>query len=275
MKKLLSLTLALLMLLSFTACRKDVEPPSNTDQQQQREPSPYSDANTTDRYYLSRNGVNGGFVYGDDYYYSSFDCRIVATPLSALERNAATGGGIQLVQEYTPLCIDPMCDHKTLACPTMMREPFAQFLIDAAESNGDQPVIYYYRSTSETIEDDGMITINGSEIMRYDVAEGVANQVIFSDTPINKLMSYGDYLYYTTTTAEDKYQFHAVKKTGGKATTLTPGDSYLNLVGANKDGIYVNDDKGNVYAIEPTGESYELIFTVPEIYVFFRQVRQN
>lgn len=268
MKKPLSLTLALFVLLSLTACRKDVEPPSNTDQQKQREPSPYAYTETTDRYYLSRTAVSAGFIYGDDYYYN-WNCRIVALPLSELKHNTATEGSLGFVEESTPLCIDPMCEHNSIACPTVMGDHSAQFLIDTKESNGEQAVIYYFRAGYEVLETDGTISVPGQEIVRFDVAEGTAKKVAFSDDPISQLMSYGDYLYYTTTTAKDKYQFHAVKKTGGKATTLAPGDSYLNLVGANKDGVYVNDDKGNVYAIDLAGENYELIFTTPEVYVLF------
>lgn len=267
MKKLLSLTLAILLLLPLSSCSKEKEPPAPSDMAEERVQSPYTDANTTDRYYLSRTGDNAGFVYGDDYYYCTEYCTIVAVPLGeAVKHNVVVEGKVSYVQEFTTLCADPVCKHNSVECPTMMRDPYAEFLIDAAESNGEQPVIYYFRATSETWEEDGSITVHGSEIIRYDVAEGTATQVTFSDKPIEQLMSYGDYLYFTTQTSEDTMEFNTVKKTGGEVNSLTPGDSYLRLIGANKQAAYVNDDKGNVYAIDPEGESYELIYTVAEVY---------
>lgn len=171
------------------------------------------------------------------------------------------------LQKFTTLCPDPLCDHKSVSCPTMMRSLDAEFLIEATESNGDLPVIYYYRATSETWEADGSITVHGSEIIRFDVAGGEAKQVVFSDEPIVQLMAYGDYLYYATLSSEEEVNINTVKKSGGDANRLETGAAAIKLIGANDQGAYINDDKGNVYALTTDGKSLEKIYTVSEYYV--------
>lgn len=272
MKKLFTLTLSLLMLLSLTACNSDVEaepPLQTTVEGEESLQSPFADTNTSKRYYFAQSGLfTNGVVYGDNYYCTSGNLSIVAVPLSeAVKHNILEEGNATPIDVTTSLCFDPLCDHSTDACPAMMRSYGAEFLIDVAESNGEFPVIYYHRSTGEIWDEDGSITSMGNEIIRFDVAKGEAKRVIFSNEPIKQLMAYGDYLYYTTMSSDDEMNVHTVKKTGEDAHHLATGATAIKLIGANEQGAYFNDDKGNVYALALSGESFEKIYTLREYYV--------
>lgn len=264
MKKLLSLTLALLMLLSFTACGKDVEPPPSggTDGESMIQPSPYAHTDLSDRYYTATDGYFNGFVYGNEFYYGNSYGYLVSVPLPNWEGTAQ-----DTMNTEKPFCNDALCDHVNLTCTAFLRDPTAEFLIDSTESAGGFPIAYYYRCVEGNVfSEDPWNEDWRYEIIRADSATNLATQIALVNSPIVKMISYGNMIYFVTQTAEQNYLLNSVKKTGGEISTAAVDEPYINLIGANKDGVYFNDSQGNVYMSDSLLVQTELIYTVANVY---------
>lgn len=263
MKKLFTLTLTLLMLLSLASCKKEEEPPAPQSGTSIEATSRFSDLDFSKRYYKSCPGQIKGTAYINNYYYMGTLCQLQEIPLP-------TGGENENEQVSKVACSDPMCPHygpDGMNCPAYMRDPNANFLLDATESGGEAPIFYYSRCTADNIAFDNAWESNQEyELVRYDSSESVAKRVTAVNYPIKQFMTYGDRIYFLTQTASDRYEISSVKKSGGEVTTHAPGDGLLHLIGADETGVYVNDTEGNVYAYDLSLGNERKIYTVAEVY---------
>lgn len=241
-----------LLIVSLLACKKEIPPEL---QAQAEEHSPYATVDAQKTFYLSVGISSPGIVYMDDIYICSSDITLQSIKLPTHVNDTVE-------KKRVSLCSDPMCSHQDLNCPAMMRHPEAEFLIDMTESNGELPVIYYFRCMAG--QDD--LEFGQSEVIRYDVATNQAVQVAVSHGPIRQMMTYKDSIYYTVQNAKDQYELNRVNKTGGSVQTISAGECYIELLGANDQGVYCNDEKGNVYLAELNLSNVKKIYAVKEVY---------
>lgn len=253
MKRLSTLVLLFLLVLSIGGCQREIPPELTEPIEQDENPLgvEFDDQVPTEYNQLYMTEKHGGYyVYKDCFYYLSNFGFLQYIRLNEPNKNLRTRTPDAVPTENSA-CGDPLCDGNYETCLAYLGHMNSKFLIDEVESAGENPVIYFYM---------------GSDIYRLDSGAGTREKVVTSAEPINKLAAFEDRLYFTTQTSEDSMAIHTVLKSGGEVVTQTPGDSYLNLIGGNQNGIYVNDEKGNIYALDHAFESADLIYTVSEVY---------
>lgn len=253
------------MLLSLLSCRKEEEPPSDAGVTGSR----FADTNYEDDYHMAFFDPYSGFVYGNNFYYATLDCLIRSVPLP-------TGGKTETAVESKVVCSDALCKHGEFSgvgsqaaqgCPANMLDPQALLVLDSTESGGGQPIFYYSRCTVDLMAvENKWETGHTFELIRYDTAQSQTQCLVSVKYPIVQFMTYRDRIYFVTQTQSARFELHTILKSGGEVTTLSPGDGYINLVGANDEGIYVNDVKGNIYSLGLNFEDSELIYTLEEVH---------
>lgn len=272
MKKLIAVLLILSASLTVFSCKSKDKLPNFDESAPSYDKSPYGKDADNDGPYIT--DVNTRFsIYNDRIYFITSYCSIVYRELGMPRTDLRTLRSLNelndKIEEYR-LCPDPTCYHDfNLECPSYLHDPDARFIIDAKESAGELPIIYFFRCTAGDIQfNDAWESGQGYEIIRYDTGANIQTQIALVQNPIRQIMVYEDKVYFLTQNSKDRYDINTVSKDGGAVTTHAPGESSLYIVGANSDGIYVNDDKGNVYSLDLNGNNPKKIFTAEEYYVF-------
>lgn len=274
MKKLLTITMLFVFVCGLcSACKKNALPPELTETAGTAElqVSPYANQEKQKGPYMT-NEEYSAIVYGDRMYYSNENCVIQYIQLGELKSDLRTikkVGDIISPTVYSP-CPDPVCSHINFDCPSFLHDPDAKFLIDYEESNGELPVIYFFRCTAGIIEfEDPWAADQAYEIVRYDTGMNSLTQIALVEVPIKQMMVYNDNIYFVTQTAKDSFELNRVSKSGGTVVTLSLGDCYLNLIGATTKGVYLNDEKGNIFEVDLLASESNIIFHVEEAYSFY------
>lgn len=252
MKKILVLFLALLMLCClFLSCKKKTVPPELTEV-----------GTNWDNYVIPTEYVqpymttgHGSYtLYRDCFYYCSDWCYIQYIQMSDANTDLRTLSKEGTTATYPPIhsvCGDPLCQHNTTSCIAGTGGIDSEFLIDEVESAGQNPIIYCF---------------SGKQINRIDTGAGTRKSLVSGDEPIRQMATYKDSVYFVTQSSDDSYKINMVKKSGGTATCLEFGKVYLNLIGGNQRGLYLNDEKGNVYHVDYELTSSKIIYTAGESY---------
>lgn len=150
-------------------------------------------------------------------------------------------------------------------CGTMM------FLLDAYESAGSYPIIYYAGWTDPagqgSFEGNAWDRPSTYSIYRYDSGNNTRKVLAETEYYPIQMMSYGENLYVVTQSALNEFQVNLIDKENKTLTELTIGDGQINLLFADDEYIYLNDYAGNVYRAALDLQSHEPIHTV-EVLVF-------
>lgn len=264
MKKLLTLTLSLLLLGTlFTSCKQNELPPELTQTgpgtgyyDDYVVPTEYTNAYMT-------NGHGSYRMYKNNFYYcnnaSFIEYIHLNDPNVDLRTLKPSKDGAEFAVQHS-ICTDPLCGHtfSDQNCLAYSESMLAQFLIDEVESAGGNPVFYIIAYPN--------FDRLSSDIYRLDSSAGTKEVIVSVSETINKMAVYEDSIYFVTQSSDDTYKLNMIKKTGGDVVSLTPGGGSVRMIGGNKYGIFVSDNEGRIYLVDHALESAEVIYTLDNIY---------
>lgn len=164
---------------------------------------------------------------------------------------------------YLSICQDESHDHGANEKPEgeCLDYKVGQFLIDAYESNGGSPIIYrtHIMERVNSVEDEyGIIT-------RYDTGSMTAEKIVSVSDAIGNVMTYDQFVFFTTYSAQGKYSIHVVSKKGGEIKSLELGNYKHSLIWANDNYVYYQDSAGNIFRVGHNLENPEFIFYAESI----------
>lgn len=271
MIKLLSLTLSLLLLLGalFTSCKQNELPSDLTHNSS--ETNTLTNIINLDEYVVPTEYTqpymttgHGGYKrYKNNFYYCNIYCYIEYIQLDEENTDFRMLESLKENVKYPKLrsiCTDPICEHKHSYdnCIADTSQISSEFVIDEVESAGGNPVFYYFAYDDSTNSD--------SEIYRIDSAAGTKERLAAVKDPINKMAIFKDGIYFITQSSDDSYKINMIKKTGGDVVTLSAGEGRLRMLGGNQTALYLNDKKGDVYAVDYEMKSAEVVYSITEFY---------
>ena len=136
-----------------------------------------------------------------------------------------------------------------------------QFLIDAYESDGGSPIIYRSRMM------EGVVTPENEygEIIRYDTGNMKGETLVSVSDAIFDVMTYDQWLFFTTEDAEGICSIHVISKKGGDITTLEVGKNGWSLMYADDNYVYYQDTAGNIYRATLDLQNPEFIYYAESI----------
>ena len=143
------------------------------------------------------------------------------------------------------ICSDESHNHGTREkpggdCPDYK---VGSFLIDAYESAGGSPIIYRTQHFGFDISLEDAY----GEIVRYDTGNMKTETIVSTSDLIDDVMTYDQWMFFTTVNAEGIFSLNVISKKGGKITTLEVGKHGWYLMWANDDHVYYQDTAGNIY----------------------------
>lgn len=202
----------------------------------------------------------GEIYWIDPYYWLK---RILISDLSYDLRdpqNAPQYAGDMKFPQTSAICPDETHNHGTGEKPNGECPDYkvGSFLIDAYESAGESPIIYHTYLGGFT-EDDEIIEASG-RIVRYDTGNMKAKTVVSSLDLIDGVMTYDQWVFFTTINAEGVYFLNSIPKKGGDITTLELGKHGWTLIYANESHVYYQDSANNVYRATIDLQNPEFIF---------------
>lgn len=153
----------------------------------------------------------------------------------------------------------------------------ARFTVDAHESAGSYPVIYFsdydqeYKMTG--YDDNGeeiyeFVGYRNPALYRYTMSDNKREKVITGiDGDISQFVIYGDKIYLVILDSSSNYSLLVYDKQSKKSDTLTIEEKgTLNIISADDDGIYFcNKNTGTVYHADSSLSSLDSIYTVDDM----------
>lgn len=177
--------------------------------------------------------------------------------------------------EYLGLEVNYVCpvkehDHGNLLsdtdCPAYINLGTG-FLIDAHESNGSYPIIYYiYNNLSMAdFEANPWERSQPFILYRYDTGDNTRKVVAeFSAFP-RQMMAYGDNIYIVMQKGAESFELCEIDKGSGVIHTLDAGNGSIELISADESNIYFNNRlEGALYKADKELENYQTVFKMPE-----------
>ena len=162
------------------------------------------------------------------------------------------------------VCTNDSHDHGSVDEPDGCYDyEVGQFLIDAYESNGGSPIIYRTRVLDGSVSAEDEYGV----IVRYDTGSLTGETLVSVSDAIDDVMTYDQWLFFTTLNAKGVYILNVIAKTGGDITSLELGKHGWNLMWANDDYIYYQDSAGNVYRATLDLQNPEFIYYAETISV--------
>ena len=200
-------------------------------------------------------------IYKGDLYLRDDHLRLSRISLNELTCDVRTAQTWELPKDY-PICTDSSHDHDGKEDPEgCLDNKVDTFLIDAHESAGGSPIIYRTRLDGFADSDEDIIESDGkSEIIRYDTANMTAKAVVSIDDGITDVMTYDQWVFFMSCTADGVYSINVASKKDGKLKTLEVGKHGWTLMWANDDHVYYQDTAGNIYRATLDLKNPEFIF---------------
>lgn len=229
-------------------------------------PSPYGMYDFSKRAFLTGSPFSAS-VYKGDVYYINQHIEFMRIPLSSLKYDLTTSQETQRPESFT-ICPDVTHRHNQLGtspeCPDNVNLFDGKFLIDAYESAGDFPIIYYYGSYTADFDKPDWDAGGTYEIYRYDTGEIKRKCLVSSRVPPRQMMSYDQSLFFVTQTAENEYQLNVIAKTGGDVTTVSIGEGQLTMLGVHNEQVILRDGDATIYKAGLDLQNIEEIYQVAE-----------
>ena len=221
--------------------------------------------------YFSGNSQYGYAIYNDTLYYVSHYHYLMSISLLDLNKNMKTyersNDKELLTPDATAVCPNPDHKHSSMEddCMAYIGENM-QFLLDAHESNGSSPIIYYTFVPPREINKSEWNRSEPIVLYRYDTGTSTREKLTeFYKKPI-RMMSYGDDIYITMQVAKNGFEIYKINKKTGKEVTLPVGEDTPELITADERSVYYAEMKsGAVYRADRELSTTELIFTVPSM----------
>lgn len=238
----------------------------NTDGQIEEVRSPYGMYDYSKRAFLTGSPVSAS-VYKGDVYYINQQIEFMRIPLSGLKYDLTTSKETELPEAFT-ICPDVTHRHNQVGtsteCPDNVNLFDGKFLIDAYESAGDYPIIYYYGSYTTDFDKPDWDAGGTYEIYRYDTGKVERKCLVSSQVPPRQMMSYDQALFFVTQTADNEYKLNVVAKTGGDVTTVSIGEGQLTMLGVHNEQVILRDGDATIYKAGLDLQNLEEIYQVEE-----------
>ena len=199
-------------------------------------------------------------IYKGDIYLKDSYLRLSRIPLDELTCDVRTVEKWALPKDY-PVCTDSSHDHDSKEEPVGCFDyKVMTFLIDAYESAGGSPIVYRTRYGGFADSDKDIDSDKDSEIIRYDTGKMTGDKLVSVSDGITDVMTYDQWLFFMTCTADGVYSINVVSKKGGEITTLEVGKHGWSLMWANDDHVYYQDTAGNIYRATLDLQNAEFFF---------------
>lgn len=228
--------------------------------------SPYGMYDYSMRAFFSNEGP---VVYKSDVYVTVYGL-MSRIPLSSLDCDlrTATEETHHLPESYS-VCPDSTHNHEgkrneiANECPGYTGD--TSLLIDAYESAGGYPIIYY--ATNEygeyNLEGEWVDSLN-HHILRYDSGAVKREHIVELSSPAIQLMTYDDRLFFITRSAEGEYQLHSIGKDGEDHKTLSFGGEQITMIDVYNRNVILRDLDATIYEVDFDLTKSEEIFQVEE-----------
>ena len=160
--------------------------------------------------------------------------------------------------KYISICPDETHNHGTREKPDGDCPDYkvGSFLIDAYESNGGSPIIYHTKHFGFDVSLEDAY----GEIVRYDTGNMKNETIVSTPDAIDGVMTYDQWIFFTTVNAEGVFFLNSIPKKGGDVTTLELGKHGWTLIYANESHVYYQDSANNVYRATIDLQNSEFIF---------------
>ena len=236
-------------------------------QESEQSRSPFGMYDYSKRAFLT-NSTDAVFIYKGDAYYLNGLMELMRVPLSGLSADLRTEKKKMLPESYT-ICQDQTHNHNTMSlnseeCPDAIGDIMGKFLIDAYESAGDFPIIYYYGSNNADAFEDLWDQSATYEIYRYDTGKASRECLVSLNNPPTQLMTYDQTVFFITQTASNQFTLNQISKSGGTVTTAKSGEGALTLLGVYQDQIIFRDGDATIYQAGFDLQNIQEIYQVEE-----------
>ncbi len=231
--------------------------------------SPYGMFDYSLRAYTSGRGP---FLYKNDAYKLNNNGQLRRISLNELDCDlkTATEETHHIPEEY-PLCPDNAHDHIAAkgpghgqrdtpwTCPDEVGS--GPFLIDAYESAGNYPIIYYTTNVYHELKLKGEAVFQeGEHIYRYDTGDATRKKLYSSNDFIMNMLNYGDTIFFVTQSADGEVALHSLSKDGKSHESTVMGNELVVLMDVYDESLILRDQSGSVYRVPFDLESVEEIF---------------
>ncbi len=224
--------------------------------------------------YFSTYIFDAPVVYQNNAYFLNSYVELCYVSLAELEKDMTTYVR-ENPSEYVGLThyhVCPSNDHNhgtmniNVDCPGWVGGSNMQFLLDAYESGGSYPVIYYAHTHNWLIDENPWERMEPYVLYRYDTGSNTREALAeFTNSPV-QMMSYGEYLYIVMWSAVNSYELYEIHKSTKEVHTLALGTGRIELIYADGEFIYVSGwTDGTLYRVGRELQTSEPIFTPPEL----------
>lgn len=262
-----ALILTLIILLSLKLCHYEEPDLSELDVNAEQVRSSYGMYDYSKRAFLTNSSWSVSIYKGDAYYLNEW-IELMRIPLDGLSCDLRTETKKVLPESYT-ICQDQTHNHNSFAlnsqeCPDWIGSINGEFLIDAYESAGDFPIIYYYGSKNADSFEELWDQSATYEIYRYDTGKAERQCLVSLNNPPTQLMTYDQTVLFVTQTASNQFKLNQISKSGGKVTTADVGEGELTLLGVYQDQILLRDGDATIYQADFDLQNIQEIYQVKE-----------
>lgn len=255
-----------IVLLPKLFCYEEPDFPDFLEEAEQNR-SPYGMYDYSKRAFLT-NSTDAVSIYKGDAYYLNEFMELKRISLSGLSADLRTEKKKILPESFT-ICQDQTHNHDSMSlnseeCPDAIGDIMGKFLIDAYESAGDFPIIYYYGSNNADAFEDLWDQSATYEIYRYDTGKAARECLVSLNNPPTQLMAYDQTLFFITQTASNQFTLNQISKFGGTVTTAKAGEGVLTLLGVYQDQIIFRDGDATIYQAGFDLQNIKEIYQVKE-----------
>lgn len=217
-------------------------------------------------------------MYNGDAYFTTSNIQLVRVPLNELTCDLRTSDE-EVLPQYYSVCPDTTHGHDAggvdRTCPGWLSDPMAQFVIDAYESAGDFPIVYYYCGGQIDPEKEAWDQAAAYGIYRYDTGENTRKCIASFENPVRQMMTYDQLVFFVTQSASNTYQLNAVAKSNESnmnsearkgVVSISAGEGKLTLLGIYNEQVIFRDDDGAIYKADFDLQNCEKFYQVIEVF---------
>lgn len=211
--------------------------------------------------------LNENTIYKGDVYYLDNSGLIRYVPLNSLDYDLRYEGALNpSIPENFSICPDNSHDHDRAIkseCPAYIG--YNPFVLDAYESGGDYPIIYYSTDRYGEYNEEGMWErVEGYHIFRYDSGKVERELILTLKDWVRAMVAYGERLFILTTDADNDYTLHSVTKDGKQHRSTIVGEGQLKLIDVYGERVIVRDGDGTIYSLSFDLQSCEEIYQIED-----------
>lgn len=229
-----------------------------SDDQTEQPRSPYGMFDFSKRAFLSDKAP---YIYKNDVYFGGNLTRASLLDMTCDLRTATD----PIPPSRTSVCPNTAHDHDSASaeCPAYLG--YGLMLIDAYESAGDFPIIYF---TNDQYYDPKPGTelkwVSAYSIFRYDTGKLERQRLISVSDRITHMMTYDKWIFFITVTEAGDCSLSRINKDGKEAATLALGGDTFHMMDVYDDHIILRDSDATIYRLDFDLTACEALYQVEE-----------